>query len=125
MNFLEAAKSGKLFRNKKWSYDCFVKIVGDTFELVSPDGRPQKSKLVDILEASQFLTDEWEIQEPTATITRTQFFEAVRDAMVESEIANGRKIEIYTTAGPRSLRAADLMTYPVALIAEKLGLVEK
>lgn len=72
MNLIEAVKSGRPFRRVAWLKTDYR----------NPDSWSQSFLKQDIL------ADDWEIQEPTVTITRSQFWEAVNAEWTERSMAN-------------------------------------
>ncbi len=66
MNLLEAVKSGKKFRRGGWSW-IHPKSNG---ALLYQDAFPITPTL------DWFTAEDWEIEEPSITITRAQFYEA-------------------------------------------------
>lgn len=74
MNLIEAIKSGKPFRCKTWSnrdYWLGPSRLGPSMTVIS-----QLRATTD----EELAGDDWEIQEPTVTITRTQLQDAYNDA---------------------------------------------
>ncbi len=71
MNLIDAIKSGSPFARGNISYVSF----GDWVDQVEGD----RSLL-----RQHILADDWEIQEPTVTITLTQFWDAIADAYKEN-----------------------------------------
>lgn len=86
MNIIEAVRSGKPFRRKG---------DGDHDWMVAPIE----------LSATNILANDWEIQEPRITITKTQFFEAFGQCFCEPEF---KKMAMQSSFG--------------LLLANKLGL---
>jgi len=58
-------------------------------------------------------------------ITRKQFWSAVRDSLEEQALENGRTLQFESPVGARRVSLQDLFNYPVAKIAQKLGLMEE
>lgn len=94
MNILDAIKSGRSFRRQastKWlSKNSLTMLmhcpVPEMFEMqqTAISAKRMGTKTVIDLSLEDFLADDWEIQEPTVTITRTMFWDAVAAIMKES-----------------------------------------
>lgn len=99
MNLIDAIKSGRPFRRKDWddSMRCHVtRGTDDEQEVRFVDGRPFLPLTFDLL------ADDWEIQEPSVTITASQFWEAVIGISKEQTL-NGR--DLHTLARRLGLEA--------------------
>lgn len=73
MNLIDAIKRGKPFRRPGWTIEAYM----------ADDGRlhrPDECKHSISIARYEYLADDWEIQEPTVTITRTQFMQAFCEA---------------------------------------------
>jgi hypothetical protein len=75
MNLIEAIKSGRPFRRHPDMSWIYVKGGVLYYNRASDGAICEQSLTVDSL-----LADDWEIQEPTVTITRTQLQDAYNDA---------------------------------------------
>lgn len=75
MNLLEAIKSGRPFRRKNW--DLWTQVHGNC---VTQPGLTEGLRQAHMC-YEDILADDWEIQEPTVTITRAQFLEAVESVL--------------------------------------------
>lgn len=86
MNLLDAIRSGRPFRRTK-THNVWLTTV-DSCELRANEDvealffRTADGSCVSLM-SHDLLADDWEIQEPTVTITRTQFLEAVDAVMPE------------------------------------------
>ena len=75
MTLIEAIKSGRPFRRKS-VLSCWYGVVGDVVKY-----QPGMSDAyVANLKVEDILADDWEIQEPTVTISASQFWEACQYA---------------------------------------------
>lgn len=88
MNLIEAIKSGRPFRPKgrNWAW-VFVKDGLLKYQLASGDFVEQP------LVVDQIIADDWEIQEPAVTITRTQYWDAVRETATPGGLARKLGLE--------------------------------
>jgi hypothetical protein len=68
MNIIEAIKSGKNFRRKSWPAADYMNANVDRFDL----------------HLEELLANDWEIEEPSIPITRTQLIKACHN-----QLANG------------------------------------
>ncbi len=103
MNLVEAIKSGRPWKRKgaAWSWrEPIVRVPG--YNQVS-------------FELSDLLADDWEIEEPTVTITRAQFWEAVRASKpVEMRFTSSNSFgpsgvgTLHTTHAGQYLKAEEL-----------------
>lgn len=105
MNLIEAAKSGRPYRRKGWTDAAWRPAVD-----------PAKDAFNTLVEQIRdALSDDWEVQEPTVTITRAMFQEAYKWALEEFR--------------RQTLTGGCLVMYPsgahwdiVPLMAKRLGL---
>ena len=103
MNLLEALKSGKPFRRKGFA-SWWIEDGSEKFYTMSKED----------------MLAEYEVQEPSVTITRTQFFEAAAEAMKEQAVALG-----YEPTFDRGVLSIEtLARLSLGRIAKKLGLEE-
>lgn len=83
MNIIEAIKSGRPYRRKLWAKATCQPPTLWCVKTIDMCGQLQLVK--DDMESfapqwDDLLADDWEIQEPTVTITKAQFYSAVDDA---------------------------------------------
>ncbi len=100
MRLHEAIESGRPFRRKGWNLDesmwCHAAPHRDGGEIIQfIEGRPEFHAF-----RADLVADDWEIQEPTVTITRTQFYDAFQAGLATAEV--------YTVGGVRTAIAAAL-----------------
>lgn len=82
MNLIEAIKSEKLFRRKEWDSSMWCHVVDNA------DGIPEVQFCDGSLSSKAFLAyvddvtaDDWEVEEPSVTITASQFWDAFSGAL--------------------------------------------
>lgn len=75
MNLPEVLKSGKLFKRKGWLEWCLVMRSPDGYNIHWATGASATMRL-GRLSVDDITAVDWEVQEPTVTITREQFYEA-------------------------------------------------
>lgn len=83
MNLIEAIKSGRPFRKKGSLNEWYeYRQCGETARLIGIGPWPHSYQAAVIYLSPDIVTGwEWEIQEPTVTISRTQFWDAYREAV--------------------------------------------
>lgn len=122
MTLIEAIKSGRPFRRKSWpkGWRCEYTTAFDSkslpdFWILHDDGEFPSHLFAGTGKRETLLADDWEIQEPTVTITRTQFWEAARPWVSVLGILP------YTEFGGRKL--VDIERVPdLQQLAKRLGL---
>jgi hypothetical protein len=88
MNFLEAVKSGRPFKQK--NAEDWLEVRGGVVRKLNK--RDEEISPFELTLASAILADDYEIEEPTVTITATQFFTVLRNADVAvDEAVIGRR----------------------------------
>jgi hypothetical protein len=81
MDFVKAAKSGKPFRRKGWNHYIYF---SDSGGLTWRDGpSPYPDFRLEWLDA-----EDWEIDEPKATITYSQFWSIYRSVRSDSKLSS-------------------------------------
>ena len=105
MNLIEAIKSGRPYRRACWDLDAWRPAIGHL-----RDNRSHYGERLDDL-----LANDWEIQEPTVTITRTQFWEAYAVALKEAQ-------ECRRTLTTDGIQCWESGKDPMTLLAKRLGL---
>ncbi len=77
MTLIDAIKSGLPFRLKTWDGSYWTKMEHNGCLRWLPDGGQRQPT------RDEWIRDDWEIKEDGIPITRTQFWLAVREALVE------------------------------------------
>lgn len=80
MNLIDALKSGRPFRRRERSWWVSKHTRTEAISCLKCNGEwfTEERYFADVeVGKADILADDWEIQEPTVTITRTQFWEAM------------------------------------------------
>jgi hypothetical protein len=112
VNLIEAIKSGKRYRRQAWE--------NGNGQWRGPANFSQGWHEPVCETLCDFVADDWEIQETSVTITRTQFLEAFREALIGVEHRHGIKVNYFGLKPPANLWESDV----VRDMGIKLGLLE-
>lgn len=115
MNLIDAIKSGKPYRRKFWDDG------NGEWRPAFDNTRLQERWKHAYTETVEDLTaDDWEIQERSIAITRTQFFQAWAEEL------KALGYQYWTAHGQKDIDAKTLMTSNVAIsVSRRLGLEEQ
>lgn len=102
MNIIEAIKSGKPFRRQGHAH--WMQTSGDYVRVHEPDG----PSMVEF-DRRDLLADDWEISEPTVTITAKKFWDAWAKVLKQEDAR-------------RALLMGPLVIDLMAILAKELGL---